>query len=424
MVFFKMIFTIANAGFLPWIILALGVTLLVNYALVNHITQLRPAYFRLIVSSFLLLHIVSYDCGGIRTAGTFYFAVVILYAYMLLGPQSGRLFVVAAIAHVIYLYFISTYTGLTSFSMFKNDVELISQDFLVNGILVIFLTASQANYLQSGRNIMINRLESANAALEAKNVELEQKNKLLLTYANGLEKTNQDLEKFASVASHDLKAPLRAIGTLTDLIEEEQGSTFSVSTEKNFSTIRNRVNRMEVLINSLLDYSKIRNAGSTIKPFMVDELLENLRSAAAIHGDFELTNIGEVKEMVADQKQLQNVLNHLVVNAIVHHHGVKPCIEIVISENDKEYTFKVKDNGPGIDHQNHERIFGLFQTLKPRDDFESAGAGLAICKTIVETAGGSIWVLSKPGEGAEFHFTWPKRITSRPETPSRAIAYQ
>lgn len=407
-VFLKMYCTIENAGFLPWIILTLGIVIATNYFQVSEYSKLRSAYMRLIASSYLLLHIVSYDCGGIRTSGTFYFAVVILYAYMLLGKRTGNAFVCIAIAHVLFLYFISSKTSLTSFSMFKEDPVLISQDFLINAILVFLLIASQSNYLQSGRNIVISRLEESKKELEIKNQLLEENNILLKNYSDGLEKTNHELEKFASVASHDLKAPLRAISSLTSIIEDEAGDSFTKSTNRNFSIIKSRVNRMENLINSLLEYSKIKKFEIKSEPIDISILLSNIQSSLPAKEKLKIALTSDARIIDADISSLKTVLYHLMKNAIFFCDKDSVLLDISWKDYGQEWMFTVKDNGPGIDKQYHDKIFVLFQTLNRRDEVETIGAGLAICKKTIESIGGKIWVNSEPGSGAEFIFTIPK----------------
>lgn len=150
-----MLFTIKDVGALPYLIIGLGLTILLNFYLVKSVAKLKGYILIMLLSAFTLLHIVSYSCGGIRTAGTFYFAAVILYAYMLLGRSIGKYFTYAVIFHIIYLYFITTYTNLTSFNFFKNDVLLINEDFVLNAIMTVLLIAAQGNYLQSGKNEVI-----------------------------------------------------------------------------------------------------------------------------------------------------------------------------------------------------------------------------------------------------------------------------
>jgi signal transduction histidine kinase len=228
----KMLATIPNPGLLPWIILSLAAIMVTNYFFIASINRLILSYKILLGSSFALLHFVAYSCGGIRTGGLLFHGVIILYAYLMLGNKGGRAFTLLFVANAIYFYLISSFTDLTSFAMFKEDVELINQDFIVNALFSFYLIASQGSYLQSGKNILIQRLEKSKRELENKNKELTTSNKLLQTYTNSLEKSNKELIKFASVASHDLKAPLRAIGTLTDFLEMDLEEVMNEESKK------------------------------------------------------------------------------------------------------------------------------------------------------------------------------------------------
>jgi hypothetical protein len=157
-VFLKMQLTIPDAGFLPYLILSLGFVMLMNYFTVHAVSRLGTAYLIMLISASTLLHTVAYSCGGIRTAGAMYWGVIVLYAFMLLGKKSGKYFAAFIVAHLVYMFFISSYTNWTSFDLFKNDAGLINQDFLTNGILRLFLIASHSSYMQGGDNVVIQGL--------------------------------------------------------------------------------------------------------------------------------------------------------------------------------------------------------------------------------------------------------------------------
>ncbi len=228
-------------------------------------------------------------------------------------------------------------------------------------------------------------------------------------YLRNLEMTNKELDKFAYIVSHDLKAPLRAIGNLTGWIEEDMGNTLPDSVQSNFNIIKGRVVRMEALINGILDYSKAsRNAGQNV----------SFDSKSVAQESFDLIGAGEncrlkitsgLPILITDKTKLQQVFLNLFNNAIKYNDKESPCIEVSASEEKNFWHFVVSDNGPGIDKQFHEKIFVIFQTLQARDEFESTGVGLAIVKKIIEEMGGQIWVESEPGSGAAFHFTWPRK---------------
>jgi signal transduction histidine kinase len=362
----------------------------------------------------VLLHTVAYSCGGIRTAGTMYWGVIVLYAFMLLGKKAGQYFAVFVIVHIVYLFLISTYTNLTSFDLFKNDTALINQDFLTNAILSIFLIASQSSYMQSGRNVVIQRLTKSKEELEFKNQKLEEQNNLLNEYTHRLEKTNHELDKFVSVASHDLKAPLRAIGNLAFMIEEDAGNYLPLEARQNLTSILSRVNRMDHLMNALLEYSRIGNAKGEEGTVNVKDIIDSLPFFTMVNERAELVVKNSLPVLFNDRIKLSRVFANLVDNAIKFSDKEKIMIEISCEEIHDTYIFSVRDNGPGIDKIHHEKVFVLFQTLQRRDEFESMGVGLAITKKIIEERGGKIWVESKRGEGADFRFTIPKDSGRKP----------
>lgn len=227
-------------------------------------------------------------------------------------------------------------------------------------------------------------------------------------YMINLERTNRELDKFAYVVSHDLKAPLRAIGNLTGWIEEDLGENAPENIISNFNIIKGRVIRMEALINGILDYSKAaKKAG----------IEESFDSRSVISDAFDLIGASEECKLVMGSKlpivhtektKLQQIFLNLINNAIKFNDKKEKFVEVDAEESKNFWHFSVKDNGPGIDKKFHEKIFVIFQTLNARDEFESTGIGLAIVKKIVEDQGGRIWVESEPGNGSTFHFTWPK----------------
>lgn len=411
----KMVLTIPVAGYLPGIISMLAIVMLVNFYSVKKISQLPAAYFIMLMSAFTLLHAVAYSCGGIRTGGILYYGVIILYAYMLLGKKGGQGFSYLFAANVIYFYIISTYTDWTSFDMFNNEVALINEDFLINALFTFYLIASQGSYLQSGKNIIIQTLEKSKEELEKKTVELEKNNSLLQDYTIQLENSNRELDKFASVASHDLKAPLRAIGTLSDFIEIEMEGKLNEESKKYLSTIKSRVIRMDLLLDALLKYSKVSRKKIVLNPVNMEKLVEHiiLRYSTGTNCRIKIRNILPVIE--ADADAIRTVFEILVDNAIRFSNKNAIAIEIWSEENDSNWIFWVKDNGPGISKQFQEKIFVIFQTINNRDSFDSTGAGLAMAKRILENKGGVISVDSEPGEGAAFRFAIPKQSVRKPD---------
>jgi light-regulated signal transduction histidine kinase (bacteriophytochrome) len=227
-------------------------------------------------------------------------------------------------------------------------------------------------------------------------------------YLKNLEKTNKELDKFAYVVSHDLKAPLRAIGNLTGWIEEDAGHLLPGEVRKNFNLIKERVGRMENLINGILDYSKAAKRNDQFELFdtgaIVKEAVEFLGHKSEVN--FQVQD--KLPMVLADKVKVQQVFMNLIGNAIKFNTKADKQVKISFTESGPFYQFSIKDNGPGIDPRFHDKIFVIFQTVNTRDEFESTGVGLAIVKKIIEEQGGRIWVESRTGNGATFHFTWPK----------------
>jgi len=370
------------------------------FYLVKRKEQLRNAYLTSLFAGFFVIHVQAYTAGGVLNTGTVYLCAVIMTAYVLLGPRIGRWFTVLAMANVAYFYFVSEYSNWTDYSLFRMDPSLIRQDALVTFILGLFLVAFQSNYLNSTKNVIIQRITEQKDELERKNFQLRH-------YTEDLERKNSELDKFASIVSHDLKAPLRAIGNLTGWIEEDAGDAMSPEVMANFELIKQRVARMESLINAILDYSRADRSDSREDQVDIGQLVAETLDLIGQPGHVTLHLPEKLPVIRADRTRCNQVFLNLMVNAI--RYCDKPSVEITITgkRESEGWVFSVKDNGPGIDSRFHERIFAIFQTLHRRDDIESTGVGLAIVKKIVEDEGGKIWVESESGKGADFKFYWP-----------------
>jgi PAS domain S-box-containing protein len=226
--------------------------------------------------------------------------------------------------------------------------------------------------------------------------------------ADELERSNEELERFAYVASHDLRAPLRAIDNLATWIAEDEGESLSPTARGYLNKLRSRVRRMETMVGDLLAYS--RAGREQHQPAQVDTaiLVHGVAEILSLPAGFVVTADPTLPSIRTERVPLETVFRNLIGNAVKHHHQPDAGqVTVRAVEHGSWVEFIVADNGPGIDSAYHDRIFDIFQTLRSRDEVEGSGMGLAIVKKIVERRGGRIWVESLPGNGARFHFTWP-----------------
>ena len=223
-----------------------------------------------------------------------------------------------------------------------------------------------------------------------------------------LEKSNRELDQFAYVASHDLKAPLRGIANLAQWIEDDLGETMSPDTRTHLELLRGRVVRLEYLIAGILAYSRAaRESEAAHEPVDLGNVVDDTWELLAAPANAKLVVVNKLPTLVGSRTQLQQVLMNLIGNAIKYNRERDVTIEVGSRRLETAYEVFVKDDGVGIAPEFHDKVWGLFQTLERRDKLESTGIGLSIVRKIVEARGGRTWVESTPGQGAAFYFTWP-----------------
>jgi hypothetical protein len=249
--------------------------------------------------------------------------------------------------------------------------------------------------------------KASEEAMKARAEELTYLTTVLAQTNVTLEKRNQELDRFAYVASHDLKAPLRAIANLSAWIEEDLSELLTADTRHQMNLLRGRVHRMEALINGLLQYSRVGRLETPKSQVSVADLLAEIIDSLSPPATFSI-EIAPMPTILTEKLPLEQVFTNLIGNAIKHHPRQDGTVKISVREYASNYEFAVADDGDGIAPEYHEKIFGIFQTLSPRDKTESTGIGLAIVKKIVEQQGGTVRLESQPGRGATFYFTWKK----------------
>jgi len=224
-----------------------------------------------------------------------------------------------------------------------------------------------------------------------------------------LTKKNKELDEFAYVVSHDLKAPLRGIDNITTWIEEDHEKDLTPDIKKNLDLIKGRTKRLENMINGLLAYARIGKTTRHFEKVKVDQVLKELIELL-VPQNFVVNIIGRMPVLITDKLHIEQVFSNLISNAVKYNGKNIGKINISASDWGEYYEFTVEDDGIGIQPEYHKKIFTIFQTLQERDAFESTGVGLAIVKKILEDYKATITVHSSLGKGASFTFTWPKYL--------------
>ncbi len=223
-----------------------------------------------------------------------------------------------------------------------------------------------------------------------------------------LKRKNAELDQFAHIVSHDLKAPLRGIDNVVTWIEEDHSSELSAKMKEYISLIRVRLDRAENLIKGILSYARIGRDAPPIEHVDLRAMLTDIIESSPIPANIQLRLPTTLPIIETERIPLQQVLSNLISNAIKHHDKPDGYVEIGFKDRGSHYEFFVSDNGPGIADSYHEKIFMIFQTLHERDVMESTGVGLAIVKKILEDRHQRVRLKSRLGEGSIFSFTWPK----------------
>lgn len=235
----------------------------------------------------------------------------------------------------------------------------------------------------------------------------------LLNFKNSeLARTNQELEQFAYVASHDLKEPLRMIGSYVGLLKRKYPRLFDSDAKEYMTFIEEGVTRMDTLLKDLMLYARINEEESAFVLSDVDQVVKSalkfLRPTIEESGA-DIT-ISWMPRVMANPSQLNQLFLNLISNALKYRGEAPPRISISSRETEDEVIFLVEDNGIGIEEAYQENIFSIFQRLHQREQYEGTGIGLAICRKIADNHNGHIWVESTPGQGSTFYFAIPRNL--------------
>jgi len=232
----------------------------------------------------------------------------------------------------------------------------------------------------------------------------------LREYAANLKRSNEDLELFAYIATHDLQEPIRGIVAYSQLLLAECKAEHSPRTRKYLENIARDGLRLNTLVGDLREYLRVRSGGRPFVPTDMETVLSdalNTLHREVTESQATITH-DPLPVIQADSSQMTQVLQNLIANAMkFQQKGIAPTVHVSASSLDGMWQFSVRDNGIGIPKGYFEKIFILFERLYPRDTYPGTGLGLALCKRIVERHGGRMWVESEEGRGSTFYFTLP-----------------
>ena len=229
--------------------------------------------------------------------------------------------------------------------------------------------------------------------------------------AQKMKASNEELERFAFIAAHDLKSPLRAVDNISEWLEEDLEDILPAASRIHLEEMRKRIRLMDKMLDDTLEYARVDAKIDSHANDIVNGklLIAEIIGLVDLPPGFTILTGDNLARFQVQKLPLQQVLFNLINNAVKHHDKKQGMVVVDAVESESEFIFSVKDDGPGIDPQFHQKIFEMFQTLQPREKSKGRGMGLAMVRKIIIANGGTINLESAVGEGALFRFTWPKQ---------------
>lgn len=346
--------------------------------------------------------------GGVYSDNLLWLITVPLTALLFASWRSGLIWLSLLIGYVVWLAKMPVESSFLK-HIEKTSIDYYSFSYIFLFIVIFFIV----NIFEAGQHLVIQQLTEQKRQLEEQKREIEEQANALRKIDAQLRETNAELENFAYAASHDLKEPLRMIGSYTQLLRRRMQPHLTADSLEFMGYVTDGINRMQRLLDDLLNYSRLgrdkqpeRNIDLNNILFVVlHNIMVNMREAdAAILA-------ADLPKVVGSTTEMTQLFQNLITNSIKFRKKDdfdKPTIEIECQEMETEFLLTFKDNGIGIPPQYHERVFNIFQRLHARGEYEGSGIGLATCKKIIQNIGGRIWLESEEGVGTTFYIAIPK----------------
>jgi len=272
----------------------------------------------------------------------------------------------------------------------------------------IGILATSFNKMTEHLKQMVDNLNCEVAERKKAKTSLEKLNRDLEATIQELSWSNRQLQDFVHITAHDLKTPVRGIGTLADWIVSDYGDKFDGQGREQVRLLKARVIRIDKLIDGMLQFSKIVRTKQNEKQVDLHALVSEVIDRMEPPNNIEIA-VDSLPGVTCEYEHISQVFRSLLSNAVTFTNKPKGLVKVGCVEQGEFWRFYISDNGPGIEQKYFEKIFRIFQTLPTKDEPETAGIGLAVAKKIVELYGGKIWVESQPGAGSTFSFTFPKQ---------------
>ncbi len=345
--------------------------------------------------------------GGIYSDNLLWMMAAPLLALLFANAKSGIAWLIVLLGYTGYMYH-EELNAVVSYREQTKDLDATYYFITWSGLFIIVVGI--VLIFAEGQNLIVKALNEKKAELEKKNEEISQQARWLRETQAKLKASNKELEQFAYAASHDLKEPLRMIGTYVQLIERKLNDHLDESSRQYMHFVTDGVTRMDRLLSDLLEYSRVGRKHDMAKETNLNETLfvvvNNLMSRMQENNAEICAN--QLPVVKVPSMLMMQLFQNLLSNSIkFRRQDVPPVVEIQYVSHQGYHTFYFKDNGIGIPADQKDRVFNIFERLHGRQEYEGTGIGLATCKKIIENLGGKIWVESEPGVGTTFAFSLP-----------------